>query len=319
MKRKNLLIGSFLCFLITGFIAYQIVWADPPTPMVSGLTSSSNVTITGGSVTGLTELGADTITDGTLTISGGNLTTPGTVSAGTLTDGTLSISNGIISGAIDLTATGTITSSILTDGTLSINAGNLTTTGTVSAGTLTDGTVSINSGIISDVIDITASGTVQGGTLTDGTLSITDGDLTTTGTVSAGILTDGTLSISGGDLTTTGTITGYDFSGITAGMVSGAAATADLAEDLSTYSHYLYKDSAGNIIDVVLGIGLSDSSGTLSFNGVIGTDFIPNADNAYYIGTNTNSFKGVKIIDTITGSHYVIEVIDGNLTATNVD
>jgi hypothetical protein len=175
---------------------------------VSGLTDASNVTITGGSVTGLTELGAETITDGTLSISGGDLTTTGTVSAGTLTDGTLSISNGIISGAIDLTATGTITSSILTDGTLSINAGNLTTTGTVSAGTLTDGTVSIDSGIISDVIDIIASGTVQGGTLTDGTLSITDGDLTTTGTVSAGILTDGTLTISGGDLTTTGIVSG---------------------------------------------------------------------------------------------------------------
>jgi hypothetical protein len=61
--------------------------------------------IVSGSVTGLTELGADTITDGTLTISGGNLTTPGTVSAGTLTDGTLSITDG------NLTTTGTIAGS----------------------------------------------------------------------------------------------------------------------------------------------------------------------------------------------------------------
>ena len=54
MKRRNLLIGSLLCFLIAGFIAYQIVWAFPPTALVTGLSNNSNVAITGGAIDGVT-------------------------------------------------------------------------------------------------------------------------------------------------------------------------------------------------------------------------------------------------------------------------
>ena len=134
---------------------------------VSGLTDASNVTITGGSVTDLTELGADTITDGTLSISGGDLTTTGTVSAGTLTDGTLSINSGIISDVIDIIASGTVQGGTLTDGTLSITDGDLTTTGTVSAGILTDGTLTISGG------DLTTTGIVSGKQLfVDGSSSL---------------------------------------------------------------------------------------------------------------------------------------------------
>lgn len=51
---------------------------------------------------------------------------------------------------------------------------------------------------------------------------------------------------------------------INVGSVSGAAETADLAEDKSTASHLPYKDSAGNITDATLGNMLKDTAGTIT-------------------------------------------------------
>jgi len=54
------------------------------------------------------------------------------------------------------------------------------------------------------------------------------------------------------------------FGELTVGSVSGAAATADLAEDLSTASHSIYKDSAGNITDIVTAIDAHASNTTIA-------------------------------------------------------
>lgn len=54
------------------------------------------------------------------------------------------------------------------------------------------------------------------------------------------------------------------FGTLTVGNVTGAAATADLAEDLATANHITYKNSAGNITNVTLGSELVDTAGTLT-------------------------------------------------------
>jgi hypothetical protein len=80
MKRQILIILSFLLFAATAF-------AVPPTPpckTVTGLTDASNVAITGGTITGITDLavadggtGASTLTDhGVLVGSGTSAVTP---------------------------------------------------------------------------------------------------------------------------------------------------------------------------------------------------------------------------------------------------
>lgn len=69
MNRRNLLIGSILCFLIAGFLAYQIVWAFPPTPpadphiadITSGTISGANITVGAGKTLD--------VSDGTLTLA----------------------------------------------------------------------------------------------------------------------------------------------------------------------------------------------------------------------------------------------------------
>ena len=79
---------------------------------------------------------------------------------------------------------------------------------------------------------------------------VTDSLTATGGTISGTNITVGagkTLDVSDGTLTLA------DLQ-ITVAKVSGAAATADLAEDLSTASHSIYKDSAGNITNIVTAI-----------------------------------------------------------------
>lgn len=74
----------------------------------------------------------------------------------------------------------------------------------------------------------------------------------------------GLATLSGGVVIVgTANVTDVDFTGLTVGSVSGAAASADLAEDLSTASHSIYKDSAGNITNIITAIDASAANTTI--------------------------------------------------------
>jgi hypothetical protein len=60
MKKKNLFIGSFLCFLITSVLLYQLAWTFPPTP--SSSYNPAAVNETGGNITGITNFSASNLT-----------------------------------------------------------------------------------------------------------------------------------------------------------------------------------------------------------------------------------------------------------------
>jgi hypothetical protein len=76
----------------------------------------------------------------------------------------------------------------------------------------------------------------------------------------------GLTNLGAANLTVTGTanVTGATWTGLTVGSVTGAAATADLAEDLSTASHSIYKDSAGNITDIITAIDAHAANTTIT-------------------------------------------------------
>jgi uncharacterized protein YdbL (DUF1318 family) len=76
-------------------------------------------------------------------------------------------------------------------------------------------------------------------------------NITTTNVIST------TANVTNLNVSTAANVTGATWTGLTVGSVSGAAATADLAEDLSTASHSIYKDSAGNITDIITAINAS--------------------------------------------------------------
>lgn len=65
-------------------------------------------------------------------------------------------------------------------------------------------------------------------------------------------------------VTSTANVTGASFTGLTVGSVTGAAATADLADDLATASHSIYKDSAGNITNIITAIDASAANTTIA-------------------------------------------------------
>jgi hypothetical protein len=76
----------------------------------------------------------------------------------------------------------------------------------------------------------------------------------------------GLTNLGAANLTVTGTaiVTGASFTGLTVGSVTGAAATADLATDNSTASHALYKDSSGNITNIVTAIDAHAANTTIT-------------------------------------------------------
>jgi hypothetical protein len=121
----------------------------------------------------------------------------------------------------------------------------------------------------------------SGGNITDApTFPVANGGTGAVTLTQYGVLVGaGTSAVSGITAGTTGQVllgsTGANpaFGTLAVGYVTGAAATADLAEDLSTASHYIYKNSAGNITDATVGTGLSDSAGTLSVKQVVNMVF----------------------------------------------
>jgi len=196
--------------------------------------NSNNVSITGGSITGVSGLGTVTSVGGTGTVNGitltgtvtssGNLTLGGTLSGVSLTtqvSGTLPVGNG---------GTGQTT---YTDGQLLIGntTGNTLAKATLTAGTnisITNGagaiTINATDQFVGTVTSVSGTGTVNGITLT-GTVT-SSGSLTLGGTLSGVDLatqTTGTLSVSRGGTgatTLTGVVKGNGTSAFTAGTVS---------------------------------------------------------------------------------------------------
>lgn len=119
---------------------------------------------------------------------------------------------------------------------------------------------------------ITNSLNATGGSITGITdLLVADGGTGTSILTDHGVLVgSGTSAVTSLAIGTTGQVllgmTGADpeFGALAVGYVTGAAATADLAEDKSTASHLPYKDSAGNITDATLGAMLKDTAGTIT-------------------------------------------------------
>jgi len=96
------------------------------------------------------------------------------------------------------------------------------------------------------------------------------------------------------------------FGELTVGYVTGAAATADLAEDLSTASHLLYKNAGGNVTDVTLGNGLQDTAGTLvTVADVISFDWDGGAS---AVGANAQTCKYVKLGSTVTDYSVIMDL-----------
>jgi hypothetical protein len=196
--------------------------------------NSNNVSITGGSITGVSGLGTVTSVGGTGTVNGitltgtvtssGSLTLGGTLSGVSLTtqvSGTLPVGNG---------GTGQTT---YTDGQLLIGntTGNTLAKATLTAGTnisITNGagaiTINATDQFVGTVTSVSGTGTVNGITLT-GTVT-SSGSLTLGGTLSGVDLatqTTGTLSVSRGGTgatTLTGVVKGNGTSAFTAGTVS---------------------------------------------------------------------------------------------------
>ena len=196
--------------------------------------NSNNVSITGGSITGVSGLGTVTSVGGNGTVNGitltgtvtssGSLTLGGTLSGVSLTtqvSGTLPVGNG---------GTGQTT---YTDGQLLIGntTGNTLAKATLTAGTnisITNGagaiTINATDQFVGTVTSVSGTGTVNGITLT-GTVT-SSGSLTLGGTLSGVDLatqTTGTLSVSRGGTgatTLTGVVKGNGTSAFTAGTVS---------------------------------------------------------------------------------------------------
>ena len=196
--------------------------------------NSNNVSITGGSITGVSGLGTVTSVGGTGTVNGitltgtvtssGSLTLGGTLSGVSLTtqvSGTLPVGNG---------GTGQTT---YTDGQLLIGntTGNTLAKATLTAGTnisITNGagaiTINATDQFVGTVTSVSGTGTVNGITLT-GTVT-SSGSLTLGGTLSGVDLatqTTGTLSVSRGGTgatTLTGVVKSNGTSAFTAGTVS---------------------------------------------------------------------------------------------------
>lgn len=120
---------------------------------------------------------------------------------------------------------------------------------------------------------ITTLGTVTTGTWEGTKIGIGYGGTNATNATDARTnLGLGTLATQNADnasvtnLTASGVVdvTGATWTGLTVGSVSGAAATADLADDLATASHSIYKDSAGNITNIITAIDASAANTTIA-------------------------------------------------------
>jgi hypothetical protein len=95
-------------------------------------------------------------------------------------------------------------------------------------------------------------------------VAITGGNVTGITNLGAANATLTGANVTNLNVSTAANVTGATWTGLTVGSVSGAAATADLAEDKSTASHLPYKDSAGNITDIVTAIDAHAENTTIT-------------------------------------------------------
>jgi hypothetical protein len=164
----------------------------------------------------------------------------------------------------------------------------------------------------------------SGGNITDApTFPVANGGTGAVTLTQYGVLVGaGTSAVSGLTAGTTGQVllgsTGANpvFGTLAVGYVTGAAASADLAEDLSTASHYIYKNSAGNITDATVGTGLSDSAGTLSVKQVVNMVFA-DTDAAVTVATLKKGYVVPSLYNGSTISAMTCAVYDLNSATAN--
>ena len=162
------------------------------------------------------------------------------------------------------------------------------------------------------IVKFFASGSFTGYPKSDGTCSTEAGSIaanvpivTNSLTATGGTISNTNITVGAGKTldVSAGTLTLADLQ-ITVSKILGAAATADLAEDLSTVSHLLYKDSAGNVTDVTLGNGLQDTAGTLvTLDDVVNFDWDGDASAA-----SGQVCKYVKLGSTITSYSSIMDL-----------
>ena len=207
----------------------------------------------------------------------------------------------------------------------------LATGKTLTAPIITDGTATLQSGSLTSAVNGTFSGTVQAEHLhTTDDLQVGDdatigGDLGVTGTLTAPTITDSTMTINIGSIT---------------GAVNGTFSGTVSAEHLSSSDDLVVSDdatiggdlgvtgtatvgtlSSGGITgttasftgNVDLG---SDANDTVSINGVIDTNIIPNTDNARTLGSASKRFQSLHAttITATTLNGAVSGNVTGNLT-----
>jgi hypothetical protein len=225
--------------------------------------NSNSVSITGGSITGVSGLGTVTSVDvsgGTtgLTFTGGPVTTNGTITAG----GTLAIANGgtgttTAGGALTnlgAAASGAITSSGLTMATARLLGRTTASTGaveeiTVGSGlTLSAGTLTATGGGTGTVTSVDGSGGTTG-------LTLTGGPITTSGTLTIG----GTLGVANGGTgatTLTGVVIGNGTSAFTtvtapSGTIVGTTDTQTLtAKTFGNYTETVFAITDGGTVNL---------------------------------------------------------------------
>jgi hypothetical protein len=283
--------------------------------------NSNNVSITGGSITGVSGLGTVTSVGGTGTVNGitltgtvtssGNLTLGGTLSGVSLTtqvSGTLPVGNG---------GTGQTT---YTDGQLLIGntTGNTLAKATLTAGTnisITNGagaiTINATDQFVGTVTSVSGTGTVNGITLT-GTVT-SSGSLTLGGTLSGVDLatqTTGTLSVSRGGTgatTLTGVVKGNGTSAFTAGTVS---LTSEVSGTLPVANGGTGVTTSTGTGSVVLSTSPS-FTGTANFGSTITTGSgVSTGDATIEVGGNRSS-NGNAFIDlhAVAGTDFESRVI----------
>ena len=242
-----------------------------------------------------------------------------------------------INGDVDLDTGHTLSAPTLTDNTLSINQGNVTggVTGDFS-GDFNVGNLDVGGGFGSTGVSITSTGNISanGNADIDGTLNV-DGSTTLDGTTIDGNLDlNGNLDASGtghiggdfdvntdkftvaaatgntavaGRLDVTGNLD-VDGSTTTDGIHNVGTLNQDGSVDISTtlevhgnvdFNSNLTVDSQSNLNGHV-NLG-SDENDTVTFNGVLDSDIVPDTDSSRDLGTNSVRFANA-YIDTTTGN-----------------
>ena len=196
--------------------------------------TDGTINITGGIVTGVTNLTTNALTVDTGGVTPGHVLTAvdasglcvwqvnqnGNISfngapAPALTEIALFDNvNGMVIGAgsgVLVSATGDIT-----------DVNHLTAAGAIQGGSLTDGIATLSGGALTSAIMVTASGAIQGGSLTDGTATLSVGALSGVNNINCNNIYNG-FSINTGILTATGTVQGSSLTDGTVATLTGGA------------------------------------------------------------------------------------------------